>query len=185
MEATQHRVEDPLSEVTRKVRRNLIATVAVVFLIVYGNLMPTKVDSLGIKFTDTDHAVLFTVLFLTLVYWLSSFVIYSSSDFLKWKIALTNIVIKEEEKEVEQYIKRKYGSAHLSEKSERGETTPLDYGDETFMAHQDKLKKELRMRTRLYNGPVYFVSIIRAIIDFIAPALLGFAALWHLYPISF
>ncbi|KJY79289.1 hypothetical protein TW78_00885 [Vibrio coralliilyticus] len=185
MEATQHRVEDPLSEVTRKVRRNLIATVAVIFLMIYGNLMPTKVDSLGISFTDKDHAVLFTVLFLTLAYWLSSFVIYSSSDFLKWKIALTNIVIKEEEKEVEQYIKRKYGSAHLSEKAERGETTPLDYGDETLMDHKNTLKEELRKRTRLYNGPVYLVSMIRALIDFIAPILLGGAALWHLYPLSF
>jgi len=73
MEATTHRINDPLSDVTRKVRRNVIVTSTVALIMIYANLLPSKIDSLGIKFDATHQSILVQVMFFSLLYLLISF----------------------------------------------------------------------------------------------------------------
>ncbi len=179
MEATTHRINDPLSDVTRKVRRNVIVTSTVAIIMVYANLLPSKIDSLGIKFNDSHQSILIEVIFFSLLYLLISFLIYAVSDFLKWKISLTDLVLKERHTEIEGFIEEQ--RTRRSKPSLLEEATDEEMENFKLSDYKQKLSEELRNRTKLYNGPVTLVSILRAGIDFIAPVIVAAFALKQLY----
>ncbi|RZF83596.1 hypothetical protein EXT46_04700 [Pseudoalteromonas sp. CO325X] len=183
MEATTHRINDPLSDVTRKVRRNVIVTSTVALIMIYVNLLPSKIDSLGIKFDATHQAILLEIIFFTLLYLCISFLVYSISDFLKWKISLTDLVLKEEHATVENFIEEQRVRRSKSELTNASNIESLSDDEmEKFKLseYKQKLKEELSARTKLYKGPVTIVSVIRAFIDFLAPVIIAIFALVQL-----
>jgi hypothetical protein len=67
-------LDNPLREPTRKVRRVMLALTLLGFAIVYGDLVPTGVTQLGLKFDGVQQESLITIVLVVLIYHL---VVYS------------------------------------------------------------------------------------------------------------
>lgn len=147
---------------------------------VYANLLPSKIDNLGIKFNDSHQAILIEVIFYSLLYLLISFLIYAVSDFFKWKISLTDLALKEKYTEIEDFIESQ--QTRRSKPSSIQEMN-IDEEMENFKLseYKQKLSEELRGRTKLYKYPVILISILRATVDFIAPVVMAAFALMQLH----
>ena len=78
-------LKDPLSEVARKERRNLLAVAAAGVVIGKTGMVPTKISALGIEFSQADRAALVRVLAAVISYFLVAFVLYAASDFTAWR----------------------------------------------------------------------------------------------------
>jgi hypothetical protein len=85
-------VRDPLSETTRKERRGLLGVGIVIICIIKTGMLPTKIEALGIEFSQTDQKYLFHILAAVVIYYLAAFLIYAVSDFILWKIAAGSIL---------------------------------------------------------------------------------------------
>jgi hypothetical protein len=84
------RVRDPLSEVTRKERRYLLGISTLGFIMVKTGLIPAKITTFGIEFSETDQRSLLFIIGLVTLYFLISFVAYAGSDFVAWRIAINS-----------------------------------------------------------------------------------------------
>jgi hypothetical protein len=89
----QIELRDPLSEVTRAERKILLLVSTVAVLIVKGDIVPSKIEALGIEFSDQNQATLVRGLGLVVAYFVSAFVVYAASDFLSWRLAVRNALI--------------------------------------------------------------------------------------------
>ncbi len=78
-------LEDPLSEVTRKERRNLLAAAAIALSMAKIGLVPTKITALGIEFSPAERSRLFFVLAAIVGYFLTTFIVYATSDLVGWR----------------------------------------------------------------------------------------------------
>lgn len=78
------RVRDPLSEVTRKERKALLAASLVGLFIAKTGLLPVEVSALGVKFDLSDQRAILGVLALITAYFIIGFALYAASDFLTW-----------------------------------------------------------------------------------------------------
>jgi hypothetical protein len=83
----QVKVKDPLSEVTRKERRSLLAVSIVALVVVKVGLLPEEITALGIKFATHDKASLLHLLVYVVGFYLLAFVIYALSDFITWRLS--------------------------------------------------------------------------------------------------
>ncbi len=85
MDMQQLIIGDPLSEVTRKDRRVLLAISVIGIAIVKANIIPTKLTALGIEFGKTDQKFFLLVIGLITIYFLFAFAIYAFADFLTFQ----------------------------------------------------------------------------------------------------
>ena len=85
---SEARLRDPLSEVTRKERRALLLASVLGLVFLKTNIVPTRISALGIEFGRADQATLFSILTLVIGYFTFVFMIYATSDFLAWRLAL-------------------------------------------------------------------------------------------------
>ncbi len=83
---------DPLSEVTRKDRRVLLAISVIGIVIVRANIIPTKLTAFGIEFGKTDQNFLLFAILLITSYFLFAFAIYAFSDFLEFQIDFSKLL---------------------------------------------------------------------------------------------
>jgi hypothetical protein len=81
-------IVDPLSEVTRKERRNLLIFSVLSYAIFKTGLIPTKITALGVEFSSTDQTALLRVLAGLVAYFLLTFVVYGASDYLRRQLAV-------------------------------------------------------------------------------------------------
>lgn len=81
---SQFFLKDPLSEVTRKGRRTLLGVSLIGIVMAKAGLMPTKISSLGIEFSQPDKSNLLLIISFIVTYFLLQFLIYSVSDFEIW-----------------------------------------------------------------------------------------------------
>src|SRR6266851_5310284 len=81
-------IVDPLSEVTRKERRNLLIFSVLSYAIFKTGLIPTKITALGVEFSSTDQTALLRVLAGLVAYFLLTFVVYGGSDYLRRQLAV-------------------------------------------------------------------------------------------------
>lgn len=79
---------DPLSPVTRRERRNLLATSGVGIVMAKAALIPSKIAALGIEFTDASQAAIRISVAVLIIYFGCAFALYGSSDFVAWRLAL-------------------------------------------------------------------------------------------------
>jgi hypothetical protein len=89
-----HFVRDPLSEVTRKERRTLLAVSAVGTVMVKANIVPQKISALGIDFGEINKTILLRSIALLAIYFLVAFSLYAVSDFLAWRIAIQHYLLE-------------------------------------------------------------------------------------------
>lgn len=86
--ASEVRIRDPLSEVTRKERKALLAVSLLGLVIANTGLLPTEIDALGVKFSASDQKGILYVLVLVTAYFAIAFALYVASDFIAWRLAL-------------------------------------------------------------------------------------------------
>ncbi len=73
-------VDDPLNQVTRTERRNLLGVSALGIVIVKTGLLPTQISALGIQFSQTDRVALLHSIAIVDIYFLIAFLLYAVSD---------------------------------------------------------------------------------------------------------
>ena len=78
-------LSDPLSEIARKERRNLLIASTVGLLMSKAALVPTRLPALGIEFSAPDQRTIVGFAAFTVLYFLGAFVLYGLSDFLIWR----------------------------------------------------------------------------------------------------
>lgn len=162
-------LRDPLSEVARKERRNLLIISAIGIVVVKTGLIPTKISALGIEFSQTDrHSLLFTIA-AVVIYCLIAFSIYSWSDLLAWKITYYHAFI-----------------AHQLETKASEDLGPLEFISwRQFKTNKMPIKKADEKTTRIVIRPFWYslyqpVTFLRAIFEFLAPLLIGLYAIYIL-----
>ncbi len=76
---------DPLSEITRKERRNLLIAATVGVLVSKAGLIPSKISTFGIELSSPAQDTYIILVALTIFYFINAFVAYGISDFLIWR----------------------------------------------------------------------------------------------------
>lgn len=140
---------DPLSDVTRKERRNLLLASVTGLLVETTGLVPTHISALGIEFSPPAQSAFVVLVTLTVVYFIGAFVIYGASDFFVWRKRYYDYLVAVE---VE--------SRNWSEEDQR---------------HYDELHEDIRRIHWLYewSKPLAF---IRALFEFALPMVIGAAS---------
>lgn len=109
---------DALSPLTRKERQYLLIASGAGFVIAKAGIVPTKIADLGIEFSEANRGALLKCLAGIVAYFLVSFLIYASDDFVAfrqfgYKRFLDKLVVVNEEDEpktrIFQEIKRRRG----------------------------------------------------------------------------
>src|ERR1051326_7135601 len=78
---------DALSELTRKERQYLLVASGFGFVVAKTGFVPTKIEALGIEITEANRDVLLKCLAGIVAYFLISFLIYASDDFVAYRQA--------------------------------------------------------------------------------------------------
>jgi len=78
-------LSDPLSEVTRKERRNLIGSALTYIIVVKLELVPSKISALGIELSSPAQDTFLSIFALIVCYFLCAFGLYAISDVLVWR----------------------------------------------------------------------------------------------------
>jgi hypothetical protein len=144
-------IGDPLTSVTRRERRNLLATSGIGLVLAKGTLIPSKIDALGIQFTDASQTVIRVALAILIVYFGMAFLLYGASDFVAWRLVLNSRI--------------RHG---IARHSRRLREFPPDQGYERV---PEMLPSERRLIW--LTRPL---SIVRAVFEFALPLLVGIYA---------
>jgi hypothetical protein len=149
--AFEYRLQDPLSEVTRKERRALLAASTVTIVVTKTGLIPSKIEALGISFSPGDQHSLLLVLGAVVLYFLVAFITYGLSDFLAWKLAF-NVSIRDR-------MERDF----LAKKKNKD----LD----------EKLRDVFLRNSRTLLAAVRPISFLRTVFEFVVPIAIAVFAL--------
>ncbi len=80
------RLREPLTETTRKARKNLVVISVIGIIITKVGLIPTKISAFGIEFSHVNQEALLTLLSVLAVYLLLTFLVYFYSEVEAWKV---------------------------------------------------------------------------------------------------
>jgi len=154
--ASEIRLKDPLSDVTRKERRSLLGVSALGIVMVKTGLVPSKISALGIDFSPTDQKTILRAVAVVVGYFLVAFLVYAASDFFAWRYALRSAVreavIKREEEELK-------GAEDWNKRV-------ADRVDEV-------LRHQFGRELEYWRFGIKPVSTLRATFEFILPVLVG------------
>lgn len=148
-------LRDPLSEVTRKKRSHLLITSVIGITMVKTGLVPQKISALGVEFSSVNRNTLLYLVALIVVYFFSTFIIYSAADFIAWRLSI-HMSWKD------LFRRRKIGNK--AKPSESGQAT-----------------KEHFWGSRILAGLATPVSVIRALFEFLLPIIIGGCAISLLF----
>jgi hypothetical protein len=76
---------DPLSEISRAERRNLLIASSVGVLVAKAGLVPTRYSTFGLDFQEPEQRVLISVVLATVIYFFFAFVLYGVPDLFVWR----------------------------------------------------------------------------------------------------
>lgn len=76
---------DPLSEITRKERRNSLLASTLGTAIALMGIVPTKLSALGIDFSAPEQKYFLVLVAIVVVYFLFAFLTYGVADFFVWR----------------------------------------------------------------------------------------------------
>lgn len=140
-------LRDPLTEVTRKERRMLLAACAIAFTIARTGLVPSKISALGVEFTAGDQRSLFSIMALFITYFLGAFLTYAISDFVAWRVAY-----------------------YFAVRELRASENPVLGSLQIERLH-------FKHKSIVWGGISRPVSILRALLDFAVPVAVGIATI--------
>lgn len=142
-------LSDPLSQITRIERRNLLITSTAGILVAKGGLIPTQISALGITLSAPNQSAFIVVMALTVVYFLCAFVVYGVADFFIWR------------KKYQDYLE------HVE--------SYLDNWSQEDQYRHDERRGKIPEIAWLYRGASP-VAYIRAFFEYFIPILAGFYA---------
>jgi len=160
-------VRDPLSDVTRKERRLLLLVSLIGIAFVKTGLYPTKISALGIECSQADQRAMTLVLCFVVLYFLVAFFLYAVSDFLAWRleyIAAMKKVYEERRKTIEE--KRK-------EKRKIDRSMIEEMQDNLYQQQTEDAFRQLVSRNRFVIRSVGPTAILRALLEFLFPIVIG------------
>lgn len=172
------RLSDPLKEITRKERRYLLGVSVLGIAIVKAGIVPTKLTTFGVEFEKVNQQWLLLVLGFVILYFLIAFIIYSTSDFIVWRLTFISIY----KRRLKALIRRKETIAsEISETEElieelKKRLIDTEYTSPILESH-DYQKKNARFSDP-YNIKsviklVEPISITRATFEFLLPLCVG------------
>lgn len=80
-------LQDPLREVTRKERRNLLGVSAIAITMAHAGIVPERISVLGVEFSKVDQRSLLILISVVVLYFMLAFVFYGITDYLNWRLA--------------------------------------------------------------------------------------------------
>ena len=89
-------VVDPLNEVTRKERRNLLAASTAALVVSAMGLVPTKLAALGIEFAPPAQKSFLVIFAFVVGYFIIAFLVYGVADFFLWRKKFQDHLINRE-----------------------------------------------------------------------------------------
>ncbi|HCZ9278101.1 TPA: hypothetical protein O4G40_004645 [Vibrio alginolyticus] len=84
----RERLKEPLTETTRKTRRNLLAAAVTGIVIVQVGLVPKKISAFGIEFSEANQESLLQLVSAVILFYAITFIVYVLSELTAWSIAL-------------------------------------------------------------------------------------------------
>lgn len=84
----RERLKEPLTETTRKTRRNLLAAAVIGIVIVQVGLVPQKISAFGIEFSEANQQSLLQLVSAAIIFYAITFIVYVLSELTAWNIAL-------------------------------------------------------------------------------------------------
>ena len=161
--ASEIRLKDPLTDVTRKERRSLLGVSALGIVMVKTGLVPSKISALGIDFSPTDQKTILRAVAVVVGYFLVAFLLYAASDFFAWRYALRSAVR-------EAVIKREEEELKGTEDWNRRVANRVD----------EVLRQQFGRELEYWGFGIKPVSTLRATFEFILPVLVGTYAIYCL-----
>ena len=155
-------IKDPLSELSRKERKSLLLTSIIGIIISKAGLIPTKINALGIEFKETDQNILLLIVISLILYFLIAFIMYSSSDFLAWRLSFLDVIKDKTIRMILEDIERKSTQGTMVNITER------DKQKAESIASDELLRKH-----KIIFSLIKPTSFIRAIFEFIIPIVIG------------
>ncbi|MDD5299819.1 MAG: hypothetical protein PHD65_04905 [Gallionella sp.] len=76
---------DPLTQISRLERRNLLIASTVGLLIGHVGLVPTRISALGLEFNTPEQNAFLILFALVVAYMVFAFAIYATADFFVWR----------------------------------------------------------------------------------------------------
>lgn len=148
--------KDPLSEATRRERKALLGLSLLAIVIMKANLIPSELSAFGLTIDNVRREWLIISVAALVGYFLIAFMAYAFSDFLGWRMSFWETVR-------ERAIERAKLEREIAEGADEDE--PSEVLDECD-----------RHQRALTEGAIP-TSLIRALIDFILPIMVGVVAL--------
>ena len=167
------KVCNPLRDETREVRKTLLVWCLAAPAVTLGHLFPSEISALGMKLTATNHEVLLGLMAAIVAYHVVAFVVYASADFIHWYIDHMSTAWENDVANYEVYRADMLAKAKLSEDD-------LQFMDE----HERRLGshwrgKPLQTYTKV-QAVIPYVSVARALVEFLFPLLVGASSLYLL-----
>jgi len=75
---------DPLNDVSRRERRNLLVASTIAVFTVHAGLIPKQISALGIELTSPDRSAFLILFAAVVIYFLVAFAVYGFADLLLW-----------------------------------------------------------------------------------------------------
>ena len=145
-------VDEIFKDITQKKRKFLLVYSLILIAVIKGEVVPSKIPSLGIDLSLTNQNSLLLFLGVIVLYFIIGFAIYSLSDYFSWKINFISSVAE--------YFRE---TGELSHEEAMGGIIAPGYNTEKLV-YRNK-----------------FALIAKAIFDFALPILFGFYSLFVLY----
>jgi hypothetical protein len=144
-------LRDPLSENTRKERRFLLLVSFIAVAVAQIGLIPTKIEALGIAVEKTDQKALLLLLTVLVAYFLITFIIYATMDFVRFRGAYNAALLNHLQSE----------PGHYREKDD-----PKD-------SPHEQIRKRLNRRIGLYMVIGRRSGFVRMGWEFLFPIVVG------------
>lgn len=87
---------DPLGDISRRVKRNLLVVSVLGFLTSFANFIPEKISVLGIETSRVNQIAYIWILTAILAYFIIAFIILGLHDYACWKLKYENYKLKAE-----------------------------------------------------------------------------------------
>ena len=179
------RLRDPLSDLARKHRTFLLVSSFIGIVMVKTGIVPSKIAAFGIEFGDVDTQALFFVTAATVIYFFAAFLLYSSSDFLIWRLEILKALEDQEE-----VISIKFARIEKEREDEKEE----EMSQEEIELRQTELRQQIALiqdqltqinkeiaRIKHWENASVPTSISRAIFEFIIPIVIAIYAVAVLF----
>ncbi len=149
-------LRDPLTETTRKERRALLGVSTVALAVALTGFVPEKIENFGITLTPGRRGALLWLMASVVVYFLSAFVAYAATDALAWRW--------------EYHLAMQKLARETHDEAMR--MVAMGLGEDDFDKNDPEIFRLERFR---YRGAVGPVVVVRAVLDFAFPIVVGVA----------